>query len=766
MQVIREREFSAEERRRLAVEGKALPDGSFPIANREDLVNAIRLVGRASNRAAARRHIVKRARALGLMALLPEEWGVGEGEGSEVSEVKAEYAIRIQEAGSLASGAGRDFRVALIREGLARSGRYFTRRAVEQVAAAADGLRAFANHPTADEDRSRPVRSVRDLVGFYTSLATTEGEGRLQAEATLHLFEGAEWLAGMAREALAAGRPEVIGLSIDSLAVVKAGEPAGVGRRVPVVEGIHELKSVDVVTRPSAGGAFLSVQEAEMVEAGTAVVDRVDAVDGAPASGASGAGDGSGAAAALEQAKALLAQVREAQLELACQRALDERLAAASSLPAPVQAKLRRLWLPSAALYRTQEAYGQALDAAVALEAESLELLRPLLAPAPERLLVTGHGAVRVMVAEADKQRLIAQLAMDRLFQVAESDEDPDWLRAGELGLRPSVPRWLGLREAYVQLTGDPMVSGSVNPEASIIREANEVTTGVLNQVVLNSMTKRLVKDYAGQPMWWRGVVSVVPVRDFKTQDRIKLHDFAALSTVAENGTYTNLAWDDVRETYAATKRGNLVVVTRETILNDDLSAVRRIPSKLARAAAITLNEFISNRITTNPAMQDGVNVFDATHNNTGVLSLSHANLKTTLVLFLNQVDTASKRMGIGPRFLLVPHDLLFTALEIVNSTLVPGSANNDRNVLQGVVEVRGVPQFTDVNDWFLMADPQDVETIEIGFVGGREAPELLMQDAPDAGSVFTNDAISFKVRHEYGGGWVDFRGAQRNVVA
>ena len=48
--------------------------------------------------------------------------------------------------------------------------------------------------------------------------------------------------------------------------------------------------------------------------------------------------------------------------------------------------------------------------------------------------------------------------------------------------------------------------------------------------------------------------------------------------------------WDDTRETYTPAKRGNLVVVTREAILNDDLEAVRRIPTKLAIAAATTIN--------------------------------------------------------------------------------------------------------------------------------------------------------------------------------
>ena len=70
------RDYSAATRRRMARMGTAMRDGSFPIANETDLRNAIQSVGRASNYDAARRHIIRRARALGATNLLPEDWNV------------------------------------------------------------------------------------------------------------------------------------------------------------------------------------------------------------------------------------------------------------------------------------------------------------------------------------------------------------------------------------------------------------------------------------------------------------------------------------------------------------------------------------------------------------------------------------------------------------------------------------------------------------------------------------------------------------------
>ena len=61
-------------RHALAKKGLALPDGSFPIRNTDDLENAIHDVGRAKDPAAAKKHIIKRAKALGATGKIPDSW--------------------------------------------------------------------------------------------------------------------------------------------------------------------------------------------------------------------------------------------------------------------------------------------------------------------------------------------------------------------------------------------------------------------------------------------------------------------------------------------------------------------------------------------------------------------------------------------------------------------------------------------------------------------------------------------------------------------
>ena len=75
------RAFSPEKRRDLAKQGMALPDGSFPIVTSTDLKNAIMAFGRAKNKSAAKRHIIKRARALKKVNLIPENWSKKDAKG-------------------------------------------------------------------------------------------------------------------------------------------------------------------------------------------------------------------------------------------------------------------------------------------------------------------------------------------------------------------------------------------------------------------------------------------------------------------------------------------------------------------------------------------------------------------------------------------------------------------------------------------------------------------------------------------------------------
>jgi hypothetical protein len=89
---------------------------------------------------------------------------------------------------------------------------------------------------------------------------------------------------------------------------------------------------------------------------------------------------------------------------------------------------------------------------------------------------------------------------------------------------------------------------------------------------------------------------------------------------VNEDAAYTDFAkMTDEKISYAPTKRGNTLPISRETIINDDLGKIAVFPSRIARAARRTLKQFITNFFINNPAYDpDAVAWFHATHTNLG----------------------------------------------------------------------------------------------------------------------------------------------------
>ena len=67
-------EFTEDQRKKLAENEQAMPDGSYPIRNRQDLKNAIQAYGRSKNKHKTKAWIKKRARELKAEDLLPDEW--------------------------------------------------------------------------------------------------------------------------------------------------------------------------------------------------------------------------------------------------------------------------------------------------------------------------------------------------------------------------------------------------------------------------------------------------------------------------------------------------------------------------------------------------------------------------------------------------------------------------------------------------------------------------------------------------------------------
>lgn len=332
------------------------------------------------------------------------------------------------------------------------------------------------------------------------------------------------------------------------------------------------------------------------------------------------------------------------------------------------------------------------------------------------------------------------------------------------------VQPYRSFKAAYVDYTGDVDVTGDKNKSRRFLES---LQTGDWSEVVASAMNKRLVRDYNGLELnAWREIVDIVPLGDFKTQRRIRYGGYANLPTVGQGNPYAPLVSPtDEEATYTPAKKGGTEDLTLELIKNDDVGAVAKIPQRMARAAAQTLHEFVFDFIRpgVNPVIYDGVVLYHAgSHVNTGTVALAADAIAFNAARLRLKKQTMKdnlKPLGLRAGFLFVPSDLETIAYGLTmpaagNANLVPTFAQS-----LGVKPVT-IDYWTDVTDWVMAAKRQDGVGLEMGFLDGKEDPEMFVSDLANVGSWFTNDKITYKIRFIFGGVVTDYRFFDGSIVA
>lgn len=342
-------------------------------------------------------------------------------------------------------------------------------------------------------------------------------------------------------------------------------------------------------------------------------------------------------------------------------------------------------------------------------------------------------------------------------------------------GVRPpdGIQPLSGIRELYHLLSGDFEMTGVFQGER--VRFAN-VTSSTMAEITANALNKVVINEFQQYPRWWEKIVSIVDFQNLQTVRWITLGGVGELPTVAEGAAYSELTWDDKKETSTFVKKGGYLGLTLEAIDKDDTNRLRAAPRALAQAAWLTLSKSISEIFTTGsgvgPTLQDGDVLFHSNHSNIGSTALSWTSYIAARLAMRKQTEVnSSERLGAltAPKFLLVPSDLEITALQILASEGEPGTADNDANPLAAgdafnarMIAARDrvvvVDLWTETADWALVADPRLYPSIGLGFRYGR-TPEIFSVASPTAGLMFTNDTMPVKVRFFYATGPTDYRG-------
>lgn len=258
-----------------------------------------------------------------------------------------------------------------------------------------------------------------------------------------------------------------------------------------------------------------------------------------------------------------------------------------------------------------------------------------------------------------------------------------------------------------------------------------------------------------------------------KTSKKAKEYDFHMAGTglwdvknPGQNINEEDMAKGD-EVSYVHTAYAKMIQVEREFADDDMYGVVEKLPRQLGiggratvetTAAAILNNAFAVNGY-------DGVPLFSDSHplikggvadNLMTASALNDTNLKTGITMMRTNMKTEEGlKMQARAKKLIVSPDLEFTAMTLLQSAGVVGSANNDTNVLKGRLSPVVLDYLTDTNAWFLM-DPAIAQLIFFW----RVKPEFKQSENFDGMVAKYRGYLRFSV------GYSDWRGIIGNAGA
>lgn len=372
-----------------------------------------------------------------------------------------------------------------------------------------------------------------------------------------------------------------------------------------------------------------------------------------------------------------------------------------------------------------------------------------------------GHrNRVDAVEDEADKLRRAAeQVILSRAQSIDPDTRKRVTLESGNPCRSMSL---LDMARAAVERTG---VRASGMSKLELVGRAFTQSTSDFPVLLESAMHKTLQGAYATAPDTWSRFCSIGSVSDFRAHKRYRVGSIGNIDAINELGEFVNKAIPDGESSsITAATKGNIINLSRQAIINDDLSAFVGLSAMLGRAARRTIEADVYALLASNPTMGDGVALFHASHNNLGTGGApSVTTIEEARTLLAKQKDISGNDfLDLRPALWLGPMATGGDVRVANDSQYDPDTANK----LQRPNKVRGL--FRDVIDtprildtkWYVFADPQDAPVIEVAFLDGQDMPFLEMEEG------FSVDGSRWKVRLDYGTAAIDWRGAVRNAGA
>ncbi len=309
-----------------------------------------------------------------------------------------------------------------------------------------------------------------------------------------------------------------------------------------------------------------------------------------------------------------------------------------------------------------------------------------------------------------------------------------------------------------------------------LMREA--MTTSDFPYLFGDILDRQVLAAYKAVPPVWKPLFKQKNNKDFKTSRMFAISGGDQhLDLVAEKGEY--LASDRVEAYFDMLlyKYGRQFDISWESLINDDLDALKDTPERFAKAVTRTEHRLATTAYARNATL------YTTARGNASNAVLSIGNLETGVEAFAGFLDAGGEPILNRPKYLAVPPGLEMTARQILTSatkmwTESAGGAAwpyPTTNViaqygLQLIIDpYLPIIDTTDgATGWYLISDPSDIALVAYGYLSGHERPEICMKSSdkvtvgggaitPFSGD-FVSDNVFYRVRQCFGTVRLDWR--------
>lgn len=280
-------------------------------------------------------------------------------------------------------------------------------------------------------------------------------------------------------------------------------------------------------------------------------------------------------------------------------------------------------------------------------------------------------------------------------------------------------------------------------------------TTSDFPEILSNVVNRTMLDGYEQGRSQLMQASREVSATDFRAINSVRVSTGSHLDRVKESGEFTSGMIEEGAESFGLETYGKVFGITRQALVNDDLGVFSNIAPMLGQGAAYTEARLFAGLLEQNgglgPTMKDGKPLFHLDHGNLGTgAALSITALGAARTAMRRQKGLSGEAINVTPAFLVVPPELETVAEQLIAD--ITAAETSQVNPFAGRLTLLVDANLPDPARWYLAALPGRPDGLQHAYLDDQRGPQVFTQEG------FEVDALRFKVRLDFGAGFVDHR--------